>query len=329
MSKLTPKENYLRMLRKEIPEYVPIYFQRGVSNWVEDLLTPRECPDGPITTTLGVTYVGCPDLNNGATPMPGKYVITDITKWRDQLKIPDFSDFDFEDYYRKKMADVDRENQIVPIGGSDYFLTLVALMGFEDTMLALYTEPEEVHALLEYISEFYVMVLKKQLQYVKPDTCTIMDDDSAYRAPFFSVEVYQEFFKPYQQKHCDLCLENGVLLERHDCGKSEQFIPDWIDMGITAWNPAQVTNDLANIKKTYGNQIAICGGWDGLKYQDEFDEEVLRAALDEYVNTLAPGGGFTFSVMMPAKKDDPRTVKRSEFLKKYYEENVRDYYKTH
>ena len=329
MSTITPKENYMMLLRKEIPEYVPNFFEERSKKFVEDLLTPQTCPDGPIVTTLGVTYVGSPDLGNGALPKPGEVVIDDITKWRDQLHITDLSDFDFEDYYRKKTADIDREKYYIPVVGGDYFLTLVSLLGFEETMLALYTEPEEVHALLDHISKFYLMILEKQIMYAKPDTCTIMDDDSAYRAPFFSVEMYREFFKPYQQKHCDMCLNAGMLLERHDCGMSGQFVGDWIEMGISAWNPAQTTNDLRKIKATYGNQIAICGGWDGDKYRDEYDEDVLRAALDEYVDMLAPGGGFVFGVMMMPKPGDPRDAKRSEFIKKYYEENVRNYYKTH
>ena len=65
------------------------------------------------------------------------------------------------------------------MGGGDYFLTLVSFMGFEDAMLALYEEPEEVKALLEYVSEFYIEVLKQQIRWLKPDTISIMDDDAA------------------------------------------------------------------------------------------------------------------------------------------------------
>ena len=326
---ITPKENYLMMLRGEIPEYVPSMFEERAGRFVEDFLTPQTCPDGPIVTSLGVTYVGSADMDNGAMPKPGEIVVKDITKWRDYMKLPDLSDFDWEDYYTKKIKDIDRTQKYIPVTGGDYFLTLVSLMGFEEAMLALYEEPDEVKALLEYVSEFYMMVFKKQLQYVKPDTLTIMDDDAAYRALFFSVDTYREFFKPFQKRHCDLALENGLLIERHDCGKSEQFIPDWLEMGIRSWTPAQITNDLVNIKKTYGNKLAICGAWDNLKYADCYDKEELREAMTEYVDTFAPGGGFTFAVMMPAKADNPASVERNQFVKDFYAEYVHDYYKTH
>jgi hypothetical protein len=51
----------------------------------------------------------------------------------------------------------------------------------------MYEEPEAVKELLSYISDFYIMVTKKQLYYLKPEIYVLMDDDAAYRAPFFSL----------------------------------------------------------------------------------------------------------------------------------------------
>jgi hypothetical protein len=325
--KLSPKENYLRYLSGEVPEYIPSMLDGHGGRVAEDLLTPQACPNGPIVTTLGVKYVGSADLNNGAMPAPGEYVITDILKWRDQLKIPDFSDFDFEDYYAKKTKGVDLEHKYITFSNGDYFLTLVSLMGFEDAMLALYEEPEEVKALLEYVSEFYLLVLKQQIRYIKPDTLGLMDDDAAYRAPFFSVAMYREFFKPFHKLHCDLAHENGILIERHDCGRSESFVPDWIDLGIVSWTPAQATNDIPYIKKTYGDKIAIVGGWDNLKYDGCTDMDELRAALKAYVDLLAPGGRFSFAAMGGGR--GPDADQRRQVIKDFYFDYAKDWYRHH
>ena len=326
---MTPKENYLTMLRGEIPEYIPSMYEERAGRFVEEFLTPQSCPNGPIVTSLGVKYVGSPELLNGAMPEPGFILLDDITRWRDVIKAPDLSDFDWESYYKNKIKDIDRSKKYIPVTGGDYFLTLVSFMGFENAMLALYEEPEEVHALLEYVSEFYLMVFKQQLRYVKPDTMTLMDDDAAYRAPFFSVQMYREFFKPMHKLHCDLALENGLLLERHDCGRSESFVPDWIELGIRSWNPAQATNDLVAIKKNYGDKIAICGGWDNLKYDACTDMDELREALVTYTDTFAPGGGFTFMAMSGGRPGDPMADKRRQLIKDFYFEYAHDWYKTH
>jgi hypothetical protein len=47
------------------------------------------------------------------------------------------------------------------------------------------------------------------------------------------------------------------VIDRHDCGKSEQFIDDWLEIGVSAWNPVQVTNDCVGIKKKYGNRLRL------------------------------------------------------------------------
>ncbi len=327
---MTPKENYLTMLRGEIPEYIPSFFEDRTGHFTEELLTPVYAPNGPVTTKLGVRYVGAgPELMNGAMPDPNQTLLDDITRWRDVIKVPDLSHFDWEKYYTDKIKDIDRSQKYISSGGGDYFLTLVSFMGFENALLALYEEPDEVKALLEYVSGFYLTVLKKQIYYMKPEVLGLMDDDAAYRAPFFSVEMYQEFFKPFHKLHCDLALENNMLIERHDCGRCESFIPDWIELGIRGWNPAQTTNDLVSIKKKYTGKLAICGGWDNAKYNSVTDDQELKDGLAEYVDTFAPGGGFSFMAMAGGLPGDPTKEHRNQIIKDFYFDYAHDWYKNH
>ena len=328
---MTPKENYLMMLRGEIPEYVPSFVEMYSAGFEEELLTPARAPNGPIVTSLGVTYVGTAEDNYGAMPKPGEVVLDDITKWRDVIKLPDVSHRDWEGYYKKMTENIDREQLAVRIGGGDYFLTLVSLMGFENALLSMYEEPEEVIALLDYISGFYLEVMKQQIRYVKPDYFGLMDDDAAYRSPFFSVEMYRKLFKPFHKKHCDILNEEGILITRHDCGKSEQFIDDWLELGIVSWNPCQVSNDLKAIKKKYLGRLALEGCWDsqGVLGSKTVDDQVLRDGLAEYVDTFAPGGGFSYSAHIEGTLDDPQANAKRKIIREFYYDYVKDWYKTH
>lgn len=328
---LTPKENYMRMLRCEIPEYVPSYYQMSSDHVAEELLTPVSAPEGTYVTSFGVEYTGAKDLNMGAMPTPGKIICPDLKNWDKYIHRPDTSDRNWEMYYKSQESNWDRENRMLTVGGGDYFLTAVSFMGFENTLLAMYEEPDALLEMLDYVSEFYLEVLKQQIYYCKPDGLSIMDDDAGYRQPFFSVEMYQKFYKPFQQKHCDIAHENNMTIERHDCGRCEQLIPDWIEMGITGWGPAQTSNDLAGIKKKFGNRIAICGGWDnqGELGKPTVDKKVLKDALAEYVDTLAPGGGFMYSAMIMGDPSDPELAERNAIIKDFYFDYVKDYYVTH
>ncbi|MBR5995243.1 MAG: hypothetical protein IK026_01485 [Eubacteriaceae bacterium] len=328
---ITAKENYLRMLKGEIPDHVPSNaFEDMNGRFNEELLTPASAPDGPIVTKLGVTYVGSAELNNGAMPAPGKNLLgEDISNWRDVIHIPDMSGFDWEKYYTDKIKDIDRTTKCLTVGGGDYFLTLVSFMGFENLLLNMYENPDEIMEMLEYVSQYYMLVLKQSVYYVKPDIISIMDDDAGDKAPFFSAEMYKKFFKPYHKKHTDIAKEIGAPVARHDCGLCECFIPDWVDIGINSWNPAQVQNDLVGIKKRFGNKIAIAGGWDNGKYDRFTDMDEYRAALENYVDTFAPGGGFVYSAMTGFTNQDEFTQQRRDMIKDVYFNYAYNWYKTH
>lgn len=329
---ITPKENYLQLLKTGMPEYIPSgFFDPYMEAVIEELIAPVMAPDGPIKTVYGVEYVGSKDINYGAMPRPGVILFDDVRKWRDHIKNPDLSDRYWEGYYKKQTDKFDRVNKAVACHGGDYFLTLVSFMGFENALLAMYEEPDEVMELFDYVSQHYLEVMRRQIQYVKPDIYTIMDDDSAYRAPFFSPEIYRKLVKPFHKRHADLAQENGIFLDRHDCGRCECFIEDWLELGIRSWNPAQVSNDLVAIKKKYTGRLVLNGCWDnqGPLGSPHVDEEYLREELYKYVNTFAPGGTFVFSAMIMASPDDEEGQKRTKIIRDFYFDYVRDYYKTH
>jgi len=223
---------------------------------------------------------------------------------------------------------VERKQLIVGVGGGDYFLTLVSLMGFTGALTAMFEEPDDVIELLDYISKFYMLVFEKEFEYLKPDVFGLMDDDSAYHAPFFSLDMYRRLFKPFHKIHCDYAIERGAKVERHDCGRSEQFVDDWIELGIRGWNPIQDTNDCKGIKKKYLGRMCLSGCWDSHVPQ-ETDQE-LKDALAEYTDTFAPGGGFVFAAMPNGSMaQTPEAQHRMEIVQNFYNDYVRDYYKHH
>jgi len=324
---LSPKENYLRMMAHKSYEFVPSMFEMYMTAVTDELLTPQAAPNGPVVTGLGVTYVGSPEIGNGAMPKPGEIKLDDIFKWPEVIKLPDLNARDKEAYYKKRSEHVDREKFAVVTDGGDYFLTLVSLMGFEGALMAMIEEPEEVKALLTHISTFYTAVLKDIFYYVKPDVYILMDDDAAYRAPFFSLDIYRDVIKPFHKMHCDIALENGAFINRHDCGKSEQFIDDWLEMGIREWNPLQITNDCVGIKKKYCGRLVMQGAWDsqGEFAQANVDRKRLKDKLVEYVDTFSPGGDFVFSAMVGRMGDNsPEAEEARNFVKDFFFEYCRD-----
>ena len=334
---LSPKENYLQNLRGNIPEYVPSPFEPYSDMYgpprpgIEDLPqlgNPMSAPKGFAYNAWGVKYVGSADNNWGAMPEPNFIILDDIRKWRDVIKNPDMSNFDWEDYFRKMNAGRDLENTISVCGGCEPFQVLISFLGFTEGLTAMYEEPDEVYELLDYITEHALLVARKTIEYTKPEIMMIGDDCAAYKSPFFSPDMYRRLIKPFHKKHADLAKENDMLICKHDCGRSEVFIDDWLEIGVRGWNPAQVSNDLKGIKKKYLGKLSLEGCWDNqgpISSLDTSDDELMEA-VEEYAKTFAPGGGFVFTPMVTGNREDPRAKHKTELIRDYFFNHVRDCY---
>jgi hypothetical protein len=314
MTKLTERENYLKTLYGEQPEWVPEFFSSII---VADPIVFQNKPTYPgdpnkkfkdflgmehndrerYEDMLGVEFTQTID---GPIPTPGNYLITDITKWREQVHaLPDLDQFDF-----KAMADQffsipmfnRREKAVIFMGGGDVFMNLMNAMGFEEGLCAMVEEPEAVKDFFNELTDWKEKKLRLSLPYYKPDLVCVADDVATMRDLFFSPEVYRDIIKPCHQRLVSACVENGARVEVHCCGHCEALIPDWVEMGITSWQPAQPVNDLKGIKAKYGNSFVFNGGWDtkGAGGLNGASEEVVRKSVRDTIDTLAPGGGLVF-----------------------------------
>ena len=103
---LTEKENLLMTLRGEVPEWVPrnMYPSPGhppaSAGCGPSFLNARRTPQGGFDI-WGVEFVTTKDTGGMAIPKPGKFILDDITKWRDVIKAPDISDIDWETMAKK------------------------------------------------------------------------------------------------------------------------------------------------------------------------------------------------------------------------------------
>ena len=83
----------------------------------------------------------------------------------------------------------------------------------------------------------------------------------------------------------------------HNCGRCEDFIEDWFDFGVSAWNPAQPSNNLKAIKRKIPEiPLALCGCWDayGELADPNCSEEVFKDSIIKTIDAYAPGGGFAW-----------------------------------
>lgn len=333
MTNVSPKDNYLMMIRGEIPAYLPSVAEQVVEGANTPWLTPMFAPNGPVYSQWGVRFVGSPENFYGAMPEPGFIILHDITEWRDKIKNPDFEGYDWEAFFKdpKVFGERDRANKVITARGGDYFQSLVSFMGFENALLAMYEEPEEVYELFDYLSEHYITVLKNTIYYTRPELYSLADDTAAQNSPFVSPAMYKQLLKPFYKRLTDIAQDADLYISHHNCGRCEAFIDDWMDLGIVIWNPAQTTNDLVVIKYKYGDRLAMQGCWDNTGYISslECSDDEMMAALYRYVDTFAPNGRFVYSAGLHGNPEDERYKRKKRLLDMFYQGYAKDWYSWH
>ena len=322
---LSFKENFMRALSGEVPEYVPTYnIFWGVR---PSMLSGSRGQGGNGTDIYGVEWTSEGSAVEAALPKPGTFILDDIRKWRDVIKYPDFSHINWEEMSKKDLENRDPE---LPRGGGTatggFFQAVMNFMGFNEGLIACFEEPEEVKALINYLCDCHLSIADDFLKHYKPDYVSFGDDIAHELQPFLSLEMFQDIFSPVWRRYIKFFKDRGYLAVHHNCGHFEEYLDDVVDMGFNCWEPAQSSNDLVAIKKKFGNKLLIAGGFDSTPYLPfrEATEEQIRGHVKKVLDELAPGGGYAF--FGGVFGDDPVSKERNEWVQDEFNKLKATYY---
>ena len=146
---------------------------------------------------------------------------------------------------------------------TSFFERLWGLRGMENALIDLYEYPEEIHKLFDALTNFYCRVIERAAKEGKVDGILTSDDIGTQNGPFFSLEMFREFFKPYYKRIIDCAHANGLEFWLHTCGNIEPFIPEFIEIGLDVLHPIQkYTMDERRIADQYGDKICFWAGFD-------------------------------------------------------------------
>ncbi|MDR2956899.1 MAG: hypothetical protein LBU61_01790 [Coriobacteriales bacterium] len=347
MATLTPKENLLRVYNGQIPEWVPSYSYYGPLPGVDEI-PPNQMimlsgmmgtgdPFGGVgfQDFWGVPYTAVEEVGGFALPTPDEFILKDITKWGDVIKIPDrVKDLDWKAAAEADLKNLpfDREQCAVYYGpgGFGFFMSLMAFMGFTEGCSAMLEEPDYVKELFDYMHQFYMSVAKQVIDVIKPDIVNLADDAAAERNPFISPLMYREFLIPLYRDYTAMAIDRGLPINMHLCGRGEDFMHDLIKIGVNSWEPVQLANDIEGLQARYGRHLVIGGGWEGRGRLTELDvtDEEIRASAREAIDKYAKNGGFIFAAAYtPMSTNDTLTAHWNEVLQKEVYDYGRQFYK--
>ncbi len=294
---MTVRENYMAAMNFDNPEYVP-YTMSSINmlGAIPNAYFEQPVPMGPdgigkiAKDQFGVEWTATAD---GMLPVNSHFLLDDVTKWREVVKIPDVENYPWKETAEKELAMADPNKVGYVIMNNGIFDRLMACMGFNDGLCALYEEPEACAEFFEAIADYKIAYIDKVCEYYHPDIIHYVDDLAHANGLFMSPDTYRELIKPQHQRIVKAIRDHGVFMEQHTCGKCEAIIPDYIEMGVQAWFPAQPSNHLKEIHDTH--KLALDYGMDtqGTLRDKDVSEEVLRSETRKAVDELGGGGGLS------------------------------------
>ena len=181
-------------------------------------------------------------------------------------------------------------------------------MGFEDALIALLEEPEEVAQFFDAVTDFKIATARKVKQYFHPETFTNYDDIATERGLFMSEDVYRELIKPYHTKLHQAVRELDMIPVQHTCGKCDMLVKDIIETGAQAWVSVQPMNDIESILKQYAGQLCIIGGYDtnGKPGMQNTSMEERFAEIERCVKQYGIYPGYVLFMFVIMSTYDPK-----------------------
>ena len=283
---ITPRENLLRYYRGESYEWVPDICSDQID------ITPFCIPDvvacgyeGGLDA-FGVKWIPVEGAMLPAFVEPGFKLWEDISEWRDQpFPDPDTWDWKTEtEKYKETYKDDDRLRRGIILSG--YFERLIANMTFEEAAVALLTDPDEVYAFFEKLTEFNLKIMQHYIDDFACESIMIHDDWAAQRAPFFSLDTVMTLIVPHLKKLSEYAHQRNVILTLHSCGNGVDLMPAMKASGVDAWQCQIDSIDGKKAYETAGNDLLIESYPlvpDGIRGEEL--ETFIRDTLREYCGT--------------------------------------------
>jgi uroporphyrinogen-III decarboxylase len=295
---LTRRQNFLETIRGGKPDR---FVKQYEALWL--LMGPNYSAGNPISVASASPAPGGEAVNAWGVTMrwgegqPGPFpvhdaahkVVKDIAKWKDVVKMPrtDYPPEAWEPYVETAEA-VDK---------NEYFSTVMFfpglfeqchyLMGIDDCLPAFYEEPEAMHELIDYITEYELKYAEGVTKYLKPDALFHHDDWGTQTGLFMSTAMFDEFYLPAYKKIYAYYKNHGVeVIVHHSDSYAADLAPEMIEMGIDVFQGCITTNNVPELVKKYGGKLSFMGDLNnGVLDKGDWTRELVRAEVERACRT--------------------------------------------
>lgn len=284
---MNKKENMLRTIRFETPEYIPINFYINDACWhhydyrdlyeimeSHKLLFPDFIPtDKKPKLTYLANAIADTDYTDpwqcvwstADTGITGAVHKHPLESWDDfdNYKAPDpmkcdgtyFINWDKIETQVKKL----KKNDELVMGGLPHghtFLRLQDILGYENLIFAMCDEDPRLIKLIDMLEDFHLKYIQKWLS-LKPDIVSFPEDLGMQVGPMLSPEHLRKYIKPSYKRLMQPARDAGAIVHMHSDGDIRTLVDDLIDGGVEIINLQDLVNGIDWIAEKFSGKICV------------------------------------------------------------------------
>ena len=300
----TPKEIFLELLK---PNGRP---ERALKQY-EAL---HMCLNDPINTYLrgnrrrGTvsrdrwgTTISFPADAPGAIPVhtDDLTVCPDVTHWEETVHAPDLAAncaAGWEDCRAAARSAAGEEKLLAGFMGTGIFEQCHFLMGFENTLTALYEHPDEMHRLIDYITDYRLGYVKLLIDNLHPDVIFSHDDWGTKDALFMHPDMWRAFFKEPYRRFYGYIRSRGCIAIHHADSYLVPIVDDMAEIGIQVWQGVLPENDIPALQRHLQGKLVLMGGIGAAIDRSDATAGEVCDYTRRTIRTCCPGGHFIPSI---------------------------------
>lgn len=166
------------------------------------------------------------------------------------------------------------------------------LVGMENMMEYFYSEPNFAREILHRIMDFQLGIAMHYISCGIEVAC-LGDDLGTQHSLLLSPNIIREFLVPEYKRIFDLYKKHNVFICFHSCGKIEKVLDIFMELGVDALNPIQVSaNNLEFIREKTQGRMTLHGGISSQLLMEGTTEQIEQAVRDTILILGKKGGYF-------------------------------------
>ena len=181
------------------------------------------------------------------------------------------------------------------------------LRGTQTMIMDLLDYSEVIGKLFHAYTEYAVALLDHVLKNTVMDSVCM--GGSSTSASVISPDLHRSHNLAFGKAVCNKVHEFDIPVQYHMCGKSRQMLPITSEMGVDAFDALECAPtgdvDLAEVKRTFGERIALRGNVNSITVMLNGGPEDVRKAVADCMDAAKADGGYILGVGDQTPYDTP------------------------